>query len=166
MAETSQNNITVNMENLSEEERKQLLALIEKANQPKEGLWKPAIKEPYYFIQYSTSDITKGRNDGMYLDNDRFLIGNCFRTKEDAEFAIEQLKVLAELRKLSGGFKPKPSEEHYNIYYSYQNKEISIAEYYSNIHYGITFKSKKEARQAIATIGEDRLKKYYFGIED
>ena len=46
-------NITINMENLSQEERTALLSLIEKANKPKSKVWKPESDEMYY---YSCSD--------------------------------------------------------------------------------------------------------------
>lgn len=36
-----ENNITVNMENLSEEEREQLMKLIKKSNKPKSKILKP-----------------------------------------------------------------------------------------------------------------------------
>ena len=43
-------NITINMENLSETEQKQLLALAEKANKPQNKVWQPHEKERFYYI--------------------------------------------------------------------------------------------------------------------
>lgn len=160
-------NITVNMENLNDTERAQLLALIEKANKPKDGVWKPEQKEAYYYIQYSTSDIIPSKNDNMYLDNDRFAIGNYFRTKKEAEFAVERLKVMEELRVLANGFKPGTTNIWYSVCYSANEKKIMVNEYWSTIVGSrIYFPSREAAQNAIDTIGADRLKKYYFCIED
>ena len=77
-------NITVNMENLSEEERASLVALIEKANKPQSKVWKPKEGDAYFFVW----------SDGT-------VIGDCFRTKEEAEEKVKELKVKAKWKRLS-----------------------------------------------------------------
>ena len=46
--------------------------------------WKPAEGELYYFIT-NDGTILYGTNDGATVDFVFFKIGNCYRTKEDAE---------------------------------------------------------------------------------
>lgn len=57
-------------------------------------------------------------------------------------------------------------QEKWCMCYNYDSKNIDTG--YDNTlrtHY-IYFSSKKIAKQAIDSIGEERLKKYYLGIED
>ena len=42
--------IKVNLENLTDAEREQLLSIIEKANKPKNKVWKPKYGEYYWYI--------------------------------------------------------------------------------------------------------------------
>ena len=94
------NNITVNMENLSQDERELLLGLNEKANNKESKVWKPGLEEGYYCInklgrvQYYISDDDKA-------DEILYEIGNCFKTKEEAEFALERQKVIIELKRFA-----------------------------------------------------------------
>ena len=62
----------------------------EEAEFPKEG-------DTYYFINPNGS--IQPETYELEYDREAYLIGNCFRTKEEAEFAVEQLKVIAEQRK-------------------------------------------------------------------
>ena len=95
-----ENNITVNMENLSEEERKQLMNLIKKSNGSKRNLWKPNYGRKYFYI----NDCGGIMNSEWYddrIDSEFYKIGNCFKTKEEAEFELERIKVKTELRRFS-----------------------------------------------------------------
>lgn len=56
-------------------------------------VWKPAIGEYYYFVT-SVFDVILTRNEGVNWEMDMVGVGNCFRTKEEAE------KKAAEVRKL------------------------------------------------------------------
>lgn len=60
--------------------------------------WKPKKNHIYYCIigdSYVAEDVWYG---GQCVDDDRFEIGNCFQTKEEAEQVIEYLKALAVVR--------------------------------------------------------------------
>lgn len=165
------NTLQISMKNLSEEERNMLLSLIEKANKPKSKVWKPEYGEEYYFI----------RNNGQIcytdwinsdVDKERFVLGNCFKTEDEAKFALEKLKVITELKRFAlehneGEIDWSNSEQKkYYIFYScYYN---SIAADYVTFakHNTIYFTSGEIVKQAIKEIGEDRLKKYYFEVND
>lgn len=173
--EPNMNNITVNMENLTTEEREQLLKLIEKANEKKSEpkVWKPKNGEEYYFIGNFNVRIQTCTNHDA--DIFHYEIGNCFRTEEEAKFAIEKLKVIAEMKRFALEHNDgeidwnnyKQSKYYIFIDMSSKNKEIFIIKGYICKKYNdIYFTSKEIAEKAIEIIGKDRLKKYYFEVED
>ena len=92
-------------------------------------------------------------------------IGNMFRTKEQAEFAVEKLKVEAELRKFSRPFKEDEYNYFIQIHPSHNNIVTDSDDYYQT-QGTIYFESTTIANEAIDAIGENRIKKYIFGVED
>ena len=102
--------------------------------------------------------------NNYYTDNHRQAIGNFFKTKEQAEFAQEKLKVEAELRKFSRPFK----EDEYNYFIlfdsSYNNIVVDSDDCYQT-QGTFYFDSEKIALEAIDTVGEYHIKKYIFGVE-
>lgn len=165
-----ENNITVNMENLSEEEREQLMKIIKKSNGCKRKVWKPECDKNYWIINGFRVVNSSWDNDNV--DYRRYEIGNCFKTEKDAEFALEKLKVEAELRRFAEENNEceidwtDRKQNKWLICYNYDSKNIDTG-YDDTLrtHY-IYFSSKEIAKQAIKHIGEERLKKYYFRIED
>lgn len=99
-----------------------------------------------------------------YLDINRQKIGNIFRTKEQAEFAVEKLKVEAELRKFSRPFKEDDDNCFIQINSSHNNIVIDNDECYQT-QGTIYYETRNEALLAIDTVGEERIKKYIFGVE-
>lgn len=166
-----ENNITVNMENLSEEEREQLMKLIQKSNGSKGKVWKPDYRRKYFYVNECGGIMNSKWYDDS-IDADRYEIGNCFQTKEAADFALEKLKVEAELRRFAEENNEyeidweDDDQEKWFMYYNCDMKKIDII--YNTVlkTHCIYFSSKKIAKQAIDYIGEERLKKYYLGIED
>lgn len=158
-------NITVNMENLTDEEREQLLALIKKSNEPACGIWEPKKDDEYWFIDRD-GYILSSRWGWSSTEENRFNIGNCFRTEEEAEFEIERIKIIHELKELAGGYKWEYDSYNYYIYFDCYNYKIKIG-YVSRVkNTYIYFPTEEAAEKAIDTIGEERLKKYYFGIKE
>ena len=91
-------------------------------------------------------------------------MGNVFLTREEAEFELERRKIEVIMRKYSKPF--EKGKRNYYIYYDYSRDKILIDIYYS-VSDGIPyFESEKIAQKAIDEIGEDRLKKYCFGVEN
>lgn len=165
-----ENNITVNMENLSEEEREQLMKIIKKSNGCKRKVWKPECNKNYWIINGCRVVNSSWDNDNV--DYRRYEIGNCFKTEKEAKFALEKLKVEAELRRFAEENNEceidwtDRKQNKWLICYNYDSKNIDTG--YDNTlrtHY-IYFSSKEIAKQAIKHIGEERLKKYYFRIEE
>lgn len=128
--------------------------------------WKPENNKMYWFIVDSGAIL-----GAVWFDNEsdcaRFAIGNCFRTREDAEFAVERLKVIAELKEYA---EPEDmpwgcSTTHYIIIYENENQKIEtgISQFFK--YSGLTFASKIDALAAVKAVGEERVKKYYLGIK-
>ena len=59
--------------------------------------WKPDRSQKYYFLD-SNGLVYEGRWDDLYNDRNRFEIGNCFQTVEEAEQVAEYLKALSVVR--------------------------------------------------------------------
>lgn len=149
---------------------KEGLNKLEKYEEPKEekvsGRWKPAINEDYWYLS-GAGDAHCTDNCNYAVDKLRFAIGNYFKNKKEAEFEIERLKVIAELKKFAESDDVWNGEtNHYYLYFSVNSGEILI-DY--NTHYNradIYFTSKEIAQKAIETVGEDRIKKYYLRIKE
>lgn len=162
-------NITVNMENLTEEERKQLLALVKKGNKTRSKVWKPEYGEKYYSCCWNgrITSLTWCNNG---YDNNRYNVGTCFKTKEEAEFFVEKRKVEVELKRFSEEHNDEEIEWDFNhgkysIVFNSQASEISTDSAYVVKGNAVYFTSEKIAEQAIKEIGEERLKKYYFEVD-
>lgn len=163
------NTITLNMENLSEEEREQLTKLVEKANKMR----KPENGEQYYTV-YTYGGIDSCVWRGIKEDEEKYSIGNCFKSKEEAEFAVEKAKVIAELKRFAEENNEREidwndwSQYKFSIFCVYLRDNDIQCQKSREHQYGNTvyFTSEKIAKAAVKKIGEDRLKKYYFEVED
>lgn len=167
--------LNVNMENLTEEERNQLLALVKKSTEEKPKVWKPKDGDTYYYIKTNYPLLTIGSVCWGYngcFDNLLYEIGNCYRTREETTFALEKQKVITELKRFAQEHNEKEfdwydeDQQKYHLYYSYYNNSVEIDFVYCRQLNIIYFTSEKIAQQAIKTIGADRLKKYYFEVEE
>ena len=117
-----------------------------------------------YWYMNENGDVLRDEWGDFGYEKSMLTIGNVFQTENEAEFAVEKLKVEAELRKFSKS--PNMSAVKWfivcadseEVYTLYTTQEISQGTIY--------FESKKVAQQAIETVGIDRIKKYIFGVED
>lgn len=103
-------------------------------------------------------------------DKNRLSIGNVFLTKEEAEFAIERLKVIAELKKYAKEFSDeewltRAIRKHY-IAFDYEDHVINIGYVCFTKVSDIYFESEEKAKEVIKWVGEDRVKKYYLGVKE
>lgn len=166
--------ITLNMKNLSETERRQLLSLVKKANKHKRFCFENMCGEELFFYIDSVGEVWEKRFSSSAIGNEsRFLLGNAFPTREAAEFEVERLKVLHEIKEFiaenddgeidwadSGEFK-------YSLKYSIDDGKVFTGTFYKYIPYQkeVCASSGKVIDDMIETVGEERIKKYYFGIE-
>ena len=118
-----------------------------------------------YWCINSYGVVSKEIWDGCDIEKDMFEIGNMFRTKEQADFAVEKLKVEAELRKFSRPFKEDEYNYFIQIHPSHNNIVVESDDFYQT-QGTIYFESTTIANEATDTVGEERIKKYLFGVED
>ncbi|KAF3306015.1 hypothetical protein FPV25_03085 [Carnobacterium sp. PL17GRE32] len=122
----------------------------------------PKRGDKYHFIEAT------GRIDWFQWNESDFGlraqdIGNIYKTDEEAQFAREKLKVEAELRKFSRPF--MWGTENTAILFDGDGFKFDTRLAY--VFQGtIYFESEEKAKQAIQSVGEDRIKKYIFGVED
>lgn len=137
---------------------------IERLKTEKENkVWKPKYGDSFWVVSH-TGGVVQARWINGNLEDDMYAIGNVFKTKEEAKFRGEQLKVEAELRRFARPF--EENERNYTIQYGHDTNKIQIYHYLWTQSTNICFASKKIAQKAIETIGADRIKKYYFGVKD
>ncbi len=131
-----------------------------------EGRWIPERNEQYYYIDSDGEAIRSYNDDGTYYKN-IISIGNCFKTKEEAEFEVERLKVIAELKEFA--FEPNwedRNQNNYTITYSHSMNEIGYCISHWIQRDSIYFETKEIMEKAIEKVGENRIKKYIFGVEE
>ena len=134
-------------------------------------VWKPNKNEKYCYIG-GDGDIYHTVNVNLTVDDCIFSIGNYFKTDEEAEHMVEKLKVIKELQDFAIENRDEEidwydkEQDKWEISYKDSNVEPICNNYYRSQAFNIYFASKEIAQEAIKKIGEDRIKKYYFDIED
>lgn len=139
-----------------------------KMSTPPHPRWMPKESEFYYYIM-DTGGIHIDRWNSDNIDKFRFSTGNVFRRDNvfqisaEAEFALERLKVIAEMREWAGH-----NYDGAYIYYHRPSDEIMINwNGESTYCFGeIRFKCVDDAENCIKAVGKDRIKKYYFMIPE
>ena len=128
-------------------------------------VWNLKNSDRYWSIS-SYADVYNKSWKNVVVDNWRRNIGNCFLTKEDAEFEVMRRKVETTLLKCGRReFKNKD----YNFYIVYDHDESLVGilndtfRQYSNTIY---FDTKELCQKAIIAAGEENIKKYIFGVKD
>ena len=135
--------------------------------------WKPKKGNKYYYIGSAGSIFNYDCREDI-LDAAHFNIGNYFKTEEDAKHILEKLKVIHELQKFAyenneGEIDWKNFNQcKYYLVYDTEDEELYVdyAVYCKREPLNIYFTSFKIAKRAIEAVGEDRIKKYYFNVED
>lgn len=123
----------------------------------------------YFFL--TASGIIQGAfwHDDI-SDHNRLSIGNISLTEEAAEFARERLEVIAELKKYAKEFSEEEwrngNTAKYLFYRSFPGNRIYITSTYSAHYPCLYFESMEKAKQAFNAVGEERIKKYYFGVKE
>ena len=150
--------------------------VVEEEKKEKKKYWKPKKDEKYYFITAYEYDVCvmDDMNDEVIVDDNRINMGNCFKAEEEAEHMVEKLKVIHELQKFA--YENNEGEIDWNNFSQnkfcliYDNEVNNIfVDYFSFTRtnpFNIYFTSFKIAKRAIEEIGEDRIKKYYFNVEE
>lgn len=117
-----------------------------------------------YFFIISVGLISEDVYDGNITDLQRLVIGNMFKTEKEAEFMVERLKVLKELKEFARPF--ILDVNNYSIAYNLEDMVMFIRNDIIIKDKLIYFESREKVREAIEAVGEERIKKYYFGIKE
>ena len=169
----SENTITVNLNNLTSEEREQLLKLAKKSNTEKTKVWKPNEGDVYSYIN-SFGVVIQTKYDSRRTSNARhYETGNCFKTREEAKFAAEKQKLITEIKRYITENDPEEldwgNRNQYKYYIYYERVLGRLGSYYditTKRMNTIYFSNKFNWEKMISDIGEDRIKKYLFGVEN
>lgn len=134
-------------------------------------VWEPSLGDLYYYIN-SNGDIKFSYYNTRSID--KRCIGNFFKTDEEAEHMVEKLKVIKELQDFA--FENRDEEidwydkeqDKWAICYDIEDKEIAYesGKKIKSVPFNVYFATEQDCERAIKTIGEDRIKKYYFDVED
>lgn len=146
------------------EDIKELIVQKAEAEQKPKTIWdlKTKDEEEYYRLYGNGSIVLCVFSSSI----DRLMryMGNAFLTIEEADFTRERRKIEAVMRRYGRPF--KYGEYDYAIVYSHNNNTLNIFRY-SAANFGIPyFESEEITQKVINEIGEDRLKKYWFGVEE
>ena len=168
--------IKVNLENLTNEERETLLKLVEKGN--KKNQKRERFKMYCYIgndggIVYLNDDYDDDEyNENKYYNEFHYNMGNYFKTKEEAEFAIQKQLIYQQLKDYALEHNIKEidwnnQQSKWIIKYDNDCKRIKYCFVTSTIYINqIYFTSEEIAIAAVEAIGESNIKKYLFGVEE
>ena len=139
----------------------------------KSKVWKPKERDPYYYVG-NDGIVLEDCNTNHGIDEGRINLGNCFKTKEEAEHMVEKLKVINELKNFALENNEEEidwnnlSQRKYVIIYDPEDQNVDVYCYWRTqyLPFNIYFTSKEITQKAVETIGVDRIKKYYFDVED
>lgn len=149
--------------------KKELDSILEELAKEKEEEFKPELGDSYWVIDGSGEPDAERWHDYHY-DETALKNNAIFKTKEEAEFEAERMKVLRELEKLGRAFKPNLSNYSICLHHDSQDnqrklfyKAMTEVEHVYGDYY---FDSLPKAKDAVYRIGEERIMKYLFRAED
>lgn len=157
----------VELENLTDKEKKTFLHLVEKSKKSR----KRHMNEIYYSICPNGNIVSSVEKNTFYDDN-CWKFGNYYNTVIEAEFAKQKQLVYQKLKKyaLEHNTEDIDWENYlqikYFIYYNTKSNDLGIMDVSKRKITGqVYFTSEKIAENAIKDIGEDRIKKYLFEFD-
>ena len=105
--------------------------------------------------------------DDTPFDKNVLESGNGFLTKEEAEFELERRKIEVKMLRLGGRRNIKICNDNYYIMYDHKTRNLA----YFNRNWmhsqgSIFFDTYVDVDKAVKSIGEDRIKKYIFGVKE
>ena len=161
------NNLTINLENVSDADKETIMGIIKKSKQPKR--WRAERGISYYYIT-DCGNIAPSKEDGHPSDNFRFNTGNYFKTKEQAEGYVQKLLIQQKYKDMSDVTSKDCGKTfaglNWQVRYNRQLKRVEYA-WTNGFKYGIVcFSSEKKAQEAVKTIGDDNFKKYILEMAD
>lgn len=144
-------------------------------NKPDSKLWIPETGDEVYYIKNSGNIDILSFYTEWTTHHGMLKARKLFKTKEEAEFTREKELVLAELQNFADEYNEyefdwtdtnqRTNQKKYYIYFNSFIDELSIGYTYLDKGLNIYFTAYTIAVESVDTVGEDRIKKYLFGIE-
>lgn len=142
-----------------------------KEEEPSLDGWK--VGDKYYFhdtlgkLHYDIIKANIAADEDDNRDIFRITHGYAKHTQKEAEFQIERDAVLYELSKYAEPEDRKwnGSNNHWYMYWSYTRDKIEFDFNFKEKHNDIYFASKEDAEKAIEAVGEQRIAKFYLGVD-
>ena len=134
--------------------------------------WRADFGGKYYFV-YSFGNVLEDKEHETPGDNDRYNIGNYFKTKEEAQAVADYLKALAVVRDDAKGFKPDWADDgqsKYYVCYLHEREGLClfddvIRRHADNGVFGLPyFETQEDAKASIEK--HEKEWKIIFGIKD
>ena len=148
-----------------EKQAKEILEEIEKLK--KEEILEFKKGDDYFFINANGSISNLTWNNTVW-DNSLYSIGNCFKTREEAEKAVEKAKIYTQLKRLAEEISTEPidweneNQRKYYIGYSHYHKEFLQGANWICQEAGIIYSTNKDFKDiALEHIGEENLLKLF-----
>lgn len=165
-----ENNMNLELTNLTEEQKKQIIDLAEKFKQENE-VDKLDYEKDYMVFNGSLEFPRRMKLTECEFKDQFFDLGLTAHTKEDAEKIRRRLSVEKELRDWAKKCKEpvdigNTNQEKYYVQYETDCCEISIDGFYTYAVANILFTDESILKQAIESIGQERLIRDYFGIDN
>ena len=144
----------------------------EKIEEPQLKRWKPGEGVRYYYVNYCNNigDIHWSNDDNPF-DNFQYLIGNCFKTPEEAEEYRKQIEYTARYKNYIEEHSEQldwdnQEQKKFAVYYDCDDKIIGVEQIKTFKDQGTIYASSEEIiRDAIHEIGEDNFKKYVLEVK-
>lgn len=133
------------------------------------SVWDLKNGDEYYAID-SCGNISQEEWHGVHIDLSYRDTGCAFLTEEEAEFDLERRKIEAQMLRFGGH--RKYDYERNNFCFSYDQEKDSVYIYLADFSsawqpgQGIYFSKRKNAEKALIEIGEDKIIKYLFSIDE
>ena len=135
---------------------------LQKIEIEEDSVWKPTFGEKYWVVNID-GKVCNDFWDGYNSEINSLNIGNIFQTEEEAKNEVERRKVMSELKRFSCEFTYGDRNFYINLLsccalsYNYRSNAKTQGVIY--------FESEEIAKEAVEKVGEERIKKYIFGIE-
>lgn len=136
--------------------------------------WKPKKNKKYWYVDTDFT-VSKAYNKYMLIKNSRIDAGNCFKTFYEADRIAKKLKVIKQLQDFAsaaGDINWENIEQHkYYIDYDYNSRKVEISHSILFVctrvlPFNIYFTSYEAAKKAIEFVGEEKIRRYYFDIDE
>jgi len=157
---------STNMENLTEQEQKQLIALINKGNKPLKKRWRAEINKTYFYIS-ANGKIHSYPEESSEDDEILYKLGNYFATEEEAEFELNKRLVFQQLKdyafshnKIELDWKNQQQPKYFIVKSATGLAWERI--YSKGYSEQVYFSSADILSNAIKAIGKDKIIKYLF----